>query len=404
MHSRGNHGWRALAAAVPAIAVVVMGCAREAPPPFPDHLAGYLNESPNAAFSLYLEAARQAEADAGSSIARVNWTPDRKKAAIAAAEKAIALLDKASGSDFEFVYSPTSPITPHAERRGWRFIARTLVWRIEDAVRGQNFSQAAKDFDRLVRFGTNLSGGDAIDANLGYSVIREGRDVLWSAFPLLSPDDLRKIHASIVKALGDAPPPHTTLRHDRAAMLKAVSSLQEAFLAGDLAPYREALGKPVAPAFDYLDSLRKKPVSEQVSYFERFAREANAEADRLNHQAALAPHLWQEEKKQAEGERPWFRFANHYFRNGELFLTEWAEHQAWMRLMAIDAALLARVKDKQNLPADLTALRDWLRADPYSGRDFVYVPQGADYRLYGVGPDRKDDFGAAKVDMSPPWK
>jgi hypothetical protein len=34
-----------------------------------------------------------------------------------------------------------------------------------------------------------------------------------------------------------------------------------------------------------------------------------------------------------------------------------------------------------------------VRTDPYSGRGFVYRVDGADYRLYSVGADIKDDGG-----------
>jgi hypothetical protein len=403
MHCRRDHGWIALATVGTLSFVALSGCSKEEPPPFPDHLEGYLTESPNQGFKLYVEAANTAERDAPELIGRVNWTPDRKRAAIQAAARAIALLDSAHQTEFEFVYAPTSPLTPHAERRGWRFIGRTLVWRIEDALIAKDYKAAVDDFERLIIFGTNLSGGDGIDANLGYSLIREGRDLLWGAFPSLQPDLLRRTHNIVMKALTNAPGPHVTLRHDQAAMLKAVASIQEAYLAGDLQPFRKALAAPAAPAFDFLEELRNKPATEQVAYFERFAREANVEANALIRQASLSPHLW-ERHEDPKGSRPWFRFANNYFRNGKLFLREWAMHQAQMRLLAVDAALLARVKDRQGLPPDLSGIRDWARTDPFSGRDFVYVPQGTDYRLYSVGEDRKDDFADKKADLVPLWK
>lgn len=383
--------------------VAVSGCSRDAPPPFPDHLGEYLTEAPNSGFSLLLEVSRAAEEDASSLISRINWTPDKKQAAIKAAERAISIFDRINTDEFEFVYSPVSPLTPPAERRGWRFVGRVLVWRIEESLRTRNYDAAIADFDRVVRFGTVLSGGDAIDANLGFVTIREAREKLWLAFPMLSAEQLRKVHRSVVHALSNAPAPQVTLRHERAAMLKAVQSVQEAFLSNDLKPFRDALGETISPAIEYLESLKKKTTNEQVGYFERFAREANEIAQAALREAAISPHLWRE-SEEPKGERPWFRFANHYFRNSRLFLKDWAEHQAWMRLMAVDSALLARVKDRANLPADLSGIQDWLRTDPFSGTDFAYVPQGVDYRLYGVGEDRKNDFGAGKDDMVPPWK
>lgn len=382
--------------------VAVSGCSRDAPPPFPDHLEGYLSESPQAGFALLLDVSRAAEEDGAALVARINWTPDKRQAATKAAQRAISIFDQINTDEFVFVYSPASPLTSRAERRGWRFVGRALVWRIEESVLSKDYDAAIADFDRVMRFGTILSGGDAIDANLGFVIIAEAREELWPAFPMMTAEQLRRVHQSIVRALSHAPTPQVVLRHEKAAMLKSVEAIQEAFLAGDLKPFRDALGETISPAIEYLNNLKKKPVEEQVSYFERFGREANEEAQAALEEAAISPHLWQD-PSEPKGERPWFRFANHYFRNSRFFLRDWARHQAWMRLTAIDAALLARVKAKGNLPADLSGLQDWLRTDPFSGADFVYVPQGVDYRLYGVGEDRKNDFGDAKVDMAPIW-
>ena len=55
-----------------------------------------------------------------------------------------------------------------------------------------------------------------------------------------------------------------------------------------------------------------------------------------------------------------------------------------------------------SLPASLDPLGidSSLLIDPYTGGRFLYKPQGADYLLYSVGPDLKDD-GGVPADESP---
>jgi hypothetical protein len=53
-------------------------------------------------------------------------------------------------------------------------------------------------------------------------------------------------------------------------------------------------------------------------------------------------------------------------------------------------------KTRGQYPPSLAALGDDpLFIDPFSGKPFIYRPEGVAYTLYSVGPNQKDDGGLA---------
>ena len=381
-----------LSAGLITAASVCLSCSEPAPPQFPDHLRAYLTEPSNPGFALYQEASGLAERHASELVKRVSWTPDKRKAAIEECATALERIAEAQRQDVAFVFTPHSPLAPPGERRGWRFLGRVLVWQIEGALKDRRHSDAVATFLTAARFGADLSGGDAMDANIGYTIIAEAADPLWRAFPDLPPEELRRLFRGIQEILLEMPSLETTLRHERATMLKAVQTIQDAFLDGDLQPFEESLGRDIGRAVRYLSRLKQEPREEQVRYFERFAAEADQEASTLLKAAPLSPHLWTDHPEPA-GERPWKRFAAHYFRTGRHLMEWWAGNQARLRLMAVDAALFARLAEGREPPGDLSGLPRLMRTDPFSGRDFIYMRRDGAYRLYSYGRDRKDDDG-----------
>lgn len=245
-----------------------------------------------------------------------------------------------------------------------------------------------------IRFGCDLAGGDAIDAGFGLSVIRSSCEQIWKAYPVLSQGDLRRLYEGLSAIARRLPNPESVIGHERENMLMAVQWLQELYVSGDLKAVSEALGDSVGPAVSYLRKLKSERGEEQTEYFEKMAAEAQGDAAWLMKQAALSPKF-RRQPDELTGERPWRRFADHLFRNGRMYLSAHAETEARLKLMAVDAALMSRFKSRGEIPKSLEGLPEWLRTDPFSGRNFGYLPMGADYRVYSVGPDGKDDGGAS---------
>jgi hypothetical protein len=375
------------------------GCRKEADPQFPDHLRGFRSPPPDPGFQLLVQAAEAAEQDAPKQIGRTTWTPGHKESAIKNASRALGLLDRAQRTGVRFEFAPTAPGTTRQSVRGWRFLGRVLKWKIEDALDAGKGGDAAAHFAKAVRLASDLSGGDGMDAGLGYAIANDCADSLWPSLPSLSAGELSGIYSRISSALANAPKPEDTLANEAATMMAAVQWVQDLYLHGDLKQIQTALGVSVEAAVKHLRKLKSQSAAEQVGYFVGFAAGATTISADLRERAALLPNLW-EKPKAIEGQRPWRRLSASLLQTGYSFLDNWAAYQARMRLMALDAALLARFKRGQGVPKDLSSLPRWLRTDPFSGRDFTFIPEGPDYKLYSVGPDRTDDGGDKGTDIT----
>ena len=100
---------------------------------------------------------------------------------------------------------------------------------------------------------------------------------------------------------------------------------------------------------------------------------------------------WEDEP--AKGTRAWQRFALAFGTTWKVYVEHRAVTRTRLRLIALDAAMLARFKSTASVPRTLTEFPRSLRTDPFAGRDLSYVPRGVDYKLYSIGPDRKDNGG-----------
>ncbi len=382
----------------------VFGCEKPNPPPFPNHLEGYHTGDVDKGFSVYLNAAQEAEKLASGVIRRLSWTIGQKRTAIEQFKPVIANLEKAQNEGVSFVFAPYPPLSPLPERRGWRFLGRVMLWEIEESIALNDFDRAIKVFGIAQRFGWDLCGGDALDANLGMTIIQDTLHPIWKQFAHFSSEQLERVSKLLIKSLQSAPPIDMTLQNELITMKQVIQSIQEAFLSDNLQPYEKALGTQSEPAFKYLQSLKKESQEKQVEYFNRFANEAEERVKFWIQMSAEPPHLWQS-FEDPKGERPWRRFAFHYFSNGIPLLELWCDTLARSRLMAVDAWLLAKTKSRKPLPVNIKSLPQEIIRDPYSHLEFEYIPRGMDYKLYSYGKNGKDDGGqgnpAGEPDLIP---
>jgi len=377
--------------------LAIAGCSKSPNPPFPNHLQGYIPNSPNPGFELYRQAALDVETLPPKLLKRTKWTLGQKQSAIDKCAPALQKIARAQRSEVSFVFTPYTPFDPPKERRGWNFLGKVMRWQAEEALVSENYSRAVAAFLRCARFGIDISGGDATDANLGLTIVNDVSIPIWKAFPKMSSRDLRVLHDSFLRILQSAPTLESVLRHERATMLQVVQSIQDAYLAGELKKFTQVANQ-LKPAVDYLERLRSRPHEEQIQYFKNFAQEAENEIRNISQ--ANYDFRQMENRETKDKMRPWKRFSTHYFRTARFLLPLWKETHAKMRLMALDAALMARLKTGKTLPNDLGNFPEWLRTDPFSGKDFLYYPRGSDYVLYSVGVDSKDD-GGDRLDLRP---
>ena len=94
-----------------------------------------------------------------------------------------------------------------------------------------------------------------------------------------------------------------------------------------------------------------------------------------------------------KGDKTQKAFARHFFLIGSPLLDIEDRSVARLRLLIMEAELRRFVALQGRAPASLTAVKPPWATDPYNGRTFGYQPDGAEFRVYSVGANLKDDLG-----------
>jgi hypothetical protein len=355
----------------------------------------------NAAGRQMVHAAEVALKGAGQLAYRTAWTPGLRAAGIRKAANGLNELRAALANEPELPFRALPPNAPRPSIGGWVFLGRVLAWRAESEVNSEAVSSLLTAADMC----SALRAGDSLLAGLGFSISESTLKPVWRRLPTFTREELMAMYRGVSKSLRKAPPLIDTMAHEHATMRRAVQWTQDAFVNNKVDDLSAVLGAQVSATVRYLKELKGEGQAEQVAFFARFANECDAEAKWQLEQAQIPPFN-RAEPPVLEGERPWRRLSLALLRSGRFCLDQAALYDAKMRLFAIDAWLLAQFKAKKAVPTDLAALPKWLRIDPFSGRDFVYAPRGADYRLYSVGPNLIDDGGnssdaVAEGDITP---
>lgn len=384
-------------------AAILAGCSASPPPLFLEHSApAGIAISPGDAFEAYTKAATQAEDVAAKYTDRTTFTPGKKDEAVRLLDPAIKLVVGSSGKKFSFVFEPTEPFEERPYRRGWRLIGNAVVWKIEDAVRNQDFPLAAKLYLSALEYGFNLCGGSALDSSLGLSIADDARVALAPAVPQMDAATLENLGHGIERIFSGSPSIAQTLENEHAQMLAAVQLIQDAYLKNDFSRFKKELRADILPAIRHLEE-RKDHRHEVANYFESLAAEAGAltkfytECGTLNaRQRAL------KKAPQFAESRPWRRWSKFFFRAPESLFTIRDRTVARTRLLALHSLLRAKSKKENSLPASLDAFSKAISIDPYSGQPFVYRVAGTQYRLYSVGQDFKDNGGETEESYTTP--
>ena len=373
------------------------GCGKGPDVPFPNWLSesriARATETDAGAKRLYA-LAEQAERLSGAWLRRVSFTPGQRQRLI---ENLTPILNEAGDvcrTRVTLDGRSSAPFDVLSAQAGWRAIGRAFAWRIERSVALESFDAAAEDVVRATRFGLALTGGSASDAQLGYLTLDETRRAFVAALPRLTPAQLRRVGSGIEAALRNRPSSKTLVENERRSMLLTVQSVQDHFRNGELSRFSKELGKGIEPAIVKLRKLEEKPADERARYFESFAAEAKTTAD--EYKTLFGMNASQRKARgdfSPTGERPWGRFARHFFRALDPVLAMRDETICRTRLLGLNALLLAESKENGLAPSSLTGISSELTLDPYSGRSLGYRADGSYFLLYGIGPDLKDDAG-----------
>lgn len=377
---------------------VVAGCKQPADLPFEQFAltqpAYTPDNSSGNAYDAYALAAIEVEAKAGRYLSRNYFTPAMKQKAVELVGPALARIERRTGDKVPFEFRPYEPGKSPPYQRGWRLLARGLVWQIEQAVIDGNYDAASAKASQAIAFGFDLVGGGALDASLGLSIVDEARRAVAPALGKMSAEQLGRLEGGVTQALLNRPLLVQALENERKNYALAVQYVQDSFRDGKLDRLLEVLGKDARSAINYLRRLKNEDPAVRVAYFRDFAAEANAEIDWLIEESKLPKYKrsGDREVNQAK-ERPWRTLARMLFMTGRPLLDMELRTLARTRLLALTASLTRQLRIANEAPGGIAGYPVMIRTDPFSGRPFIYRSAGREFRIYSVGADCRDDGG-----------
>ncbi|RYG45564.1 hypothetical protein EON79_12345 [bacterium] len=346
-------------------------------------------------FKRLTDAADKAESAGGKLLERTSFYPTQRaqlmKDLAPATDEAKSILGA------RFAYDPIAPFAERPHRKGWRAIGRVMVWRIEDAMAANKPADAVEAFLAASRFGFGISGGDASDATLGLAIVDEARRSILPALPMMDAKQMSRLSQGLKAALSLRPGPEAVVRNERARSQMFVQALQDATQRGEIGEFERRMGRDGRPAVDHLRAIREE-TNELRSYFDGLAAEVDARFALEEKLANVPKSERQDEKKNPlepdlPAERPWRRFIRHFVLTVPAYRAMDDVTVARTRMLIVTAELSRRRKMGQPLPNDLRPFSEGVRTDPYTGHDFVYRTDGAEWTLHSAGEDLTDNGG-----------
>lgn len=381
-----------------AFALTAIGCGGKPAPAYPDYAPAVspVAISRDNGFSLYVQAADDAEARGHALATRTSFTAQDKQALYEATEGAIKLLDKGSAMTVTFVFTPRKPFAaPPPHQVGWRRIGQSLDRHIEDSCQAGQYDAAIGYVLLATKFGFDLAGGGSLDASLGLTIVNNARKAFVEYIPQLSAPQLERLSTGLQDSLRSKPEFSRMVANEKLNMMEAVEYVQTAYRQDNYDALIKDLQSDIRDAVKYLrQEVKPKDEKERPKYFEGFAHEADAEA-KWETEMSVLPAKKRNMAKGPDlpGDRPWKRFAKHFFQSGRVILQTNDATIARTRLFALQAELTRAIKIDQKAPTSLTGFSPDLIQDPYNGGTFIYRAQGMNFRIYSVGDNFLDDGG-----------
>ncbi len=377
--------------------LVLAGCRGTADAPYPTYAAAPVpyvpNGASNNAFDAYVLAAGETEAAVASfsppPLHRNSFPPRQRRLLLRVLAPALRRIASARGP-CEFRYVPALPGDPLPGRAAWRLLGRALRWRIDDDLEGGSSQNAVGDAALAFRFANDLCGGGPADRTLGVEIANDAREAVVPALARLDPAGLHHLADAVKAGLLRRPALEKSLANGDGDAALALQSLQDAYQKGGYGRFRPLLGKE----FRDVESVKELHGPKRAVFF------AALDADRRRLAVAwqAAAGLPASRRAQAldvklRGDRAQRAFARNFFLIGRPLLALEDRSVARLRLLVLEAELRRVAKSTGRAPKGLERVsRPWA-IDPYNGRTFGYLPDGAEFRVYSVGENLKDDLG-----------
>lgn len=382
---------------------VLAGCHTGGPADYPVWAPEPKPYAPNGtsqnAFDAYALAAEDAEAKGGSNLGRVSFFPGQKKVAADAIQDAVKKVVSATKLRCEFEFVPHRPFERVKYQRGWRLIGRAILWRVEDGCADADYDKAISAAVAGTRFGFGLTGGGATDASLGLAVADDVRKAIAPHMAKMSPTQLDRLATGMKAALEAKPSISTAIENEKANAKQFIQVLQDSMKDGNLKGFQDNLGPDSYDALQYLAEIAGDS-RKRGAYFESLAKASDTEFGSLANDSDQP--ATKRAKPNTKLDEPWKKLAKHVYGAARPLLEINDATVARTRLLILSAEIDRLGLRNRAYPASLAGFTKELTIDPYSGAPFPYHADQAEYSLYSVGPNGRDDGGDTNSTFTEP--
>jgi hypothetical protein len=206
--------------------------------------------------------------------------------------------------------------------------------------------------------------------------------------------------ANGIKGDLDAKPPIVNaVKNEQENVLQAIQFLQDAMRGGTLKTVQDNLGPDVNEAIRYVEDLNGN-ARKRTAYFEGLAKAADIEYAQVS-QDCDQPASGRS-KPNTKIDAPWKKLAKHIFGAARPLLDINDATVARTKLLILYAEIDRLGLRNKAYPADLSGFTKSLTIDPYSGAPFPYHADQAEFSLYSVGANGRDDGGDSDSTFTKP--
>ena len=342
------------------------------------------------AFDAYALAAEDAERLGKSSLDRVFFFPDQKTTVIKEIASCVKEVTRATKLNCEFKFVPHKPFKPVPYQAGWRLIGRVYQWNTENACTAGDYDTAITNMVVGTKFGFDLTGGGATDASLGLAIANDLRRAIATYLSKMSPSQLDRLARGIKDAMMRKPSITDTLKNEHENLLQSIQFVQDSLKGEDLKPLQTNLGPDVNEAIRFMDQIRSNP-KKRNAFMEELAKACEEEFSSVQHDTSL-PYS-KRTKSTTEVNGQWKKLPKHILGTTRPLIEMNDASVARTKLLVLYAEILKLGKEGKPYPESLDVFTKDLTIDPFSGGSFLYHADQAEFSLYSVGKNGRDDGG-----------
>jgi hypothetical protein len=342
------------------------------------------------AFDTYAQAALDVEQSAKSYLERVSFFPGQRLAVQDKIKLSVSSVAKATQLTCNFEFVPHRPFSVAPFQRGWRLIGRVFQWNVDDACSTGDYDTAIQNAVIGSTFGFDLTAGGATDASLGLAIADDIRKSMAKYLIKMSPKQLDTLAKGMKNALSRKPEITDSIKNERENMLQSVQYLQDRLKADDLKSLQQNMGHDVTEALRYMDQIRNNE-PKRNAFFSELEKAGEDEFDLVEHDAGLSTSARTKTKTEYTGS--WKKLPKHIFGSARPLLDINDSTVARTRLLILYAELLKLGREKKPYPETLDSFSKDVTIDPFSGAPFIYHADKAEFSLYSVGKNGRDDGG-----------